>query len=144
MAAAGFLPCNLSGTLPYVWRHITVNKMCWVSLHKTFPSFLSAWLWSLIVMLPRLPTSSNNMCLVLKWRDHTAKSSRSPCPWQKWAGFQVSIWSVSQKRIFVSCIICHYPGTSINYYRTQIIVTCRIYVLTLRYEYFCFINGKSF
>ena len=30
MAAAGFLSCYLSGPLPYVWRHITVNKMCWV------------------------------------------------------------------------------------------------------------------
>ena len=29
-AAAGFLSHYLSGPLPYVWRHITVNKMCWV------------------------------------------------------------------------------------------------------------------
>ena len=30
MAAAGFLSRYLNGPLPYVWRHITVNKMCWV------------------------------------------------------------------------------------------------------------------
>ena len=30
VAAAGFLTRYLSGPLPYVWRHITVNKMCWV------------------------------------------------------------------------------------------------------------------
>ena len=35
---SGF-PLSLSGTLPYVWRCITVNKMC-ASLNKTFPSFL--------------------------------------------------------------------------------------------------------
>ena len=30
----------LSGPLPYVRRHITVNKMCWsASLNKTFPFF---------------------------------------------------------------------------------------------------------
>ena len=28
VAAAGFLSCYLSGPLPYVWCHITVNKMC--------------------------------------------------------------------------------------------------------------------
>ena len=28
VAAAGFLPRYLSGPLPYVWRHITENKMC--------------------------------------------------------------------------------------------------------------------
>ena len=28
VAAAGFLSHYLSGSLPYVWRHITVNKMC--------------------------------------------------------------------------------------------------------------------
>ena len=27
---AGFLSRCMCGTLPYVWRHITVNKMCWV------------------------------------------------------------------------------------------------------------------
>ena len=30
VAAAGFLSRYLSGPLPYVWRHITVNEMCWV------------------------------------------------------------------------------------------------------------------
>ena len=30
VAEAGFLSRYLSGPLPYVWRHITVNKMCWV------------------------------------------------------------------------------------------------------------------
>ena len=28
--AAGFLSRYLSGPLPDVWRHITINKMCWV------------------------------------------------------------------------------------------------------------------
>ena len=28
VAAAGFLSCYLSGHLPYVGHHITVNKMC--------------------------------------------------------------------------------------------------------------------
>ena len=28
VAAAGFLSRNLNGSLPYVRRHITVNKMC--------------------------------------------------------------------------------------------------------------------
>ena len=40
VAAAGFLSPSLSGSLPYVWRHITVNKIVLsVSLNKTFPSF---------------------------------------------------------------------------------------------------------
>ena len=30
----------LSGTLPYVRRHITINKLLSASLNKTFPSFL--------------------------------------------------------------------------------------------------------
>ena len=30
VAAAGFISCYLNGSLPYVWCHITVNKMCWV------------------------------------------------------------------------------------------------------------------
>ena len=30
VAVAGFLSRYLSGPVPYVWRHITVNKMCWV------------------------------------------------------------------------------------------------------------------
>ena len=30
MVAAGFLSHYLSGPLPYVQRHITLNKMCWV------------------------------------------------------------------------------------------------------------------
>ena len=30
VVAAGFLSRYLNGPLPYVWRHITVNKMCWV------------------------------------------------------------------------------------------------------------------
>ena len=30
VAAAGFLSHYQSGTLPYVRRHVTVNKMCWV------------------------------------------------------------------------------------------------------------------
>ena len=30
VAAAGFLSRYLNGHLPYVWRHVTVNKMCWV------------------------------------------------------------------------------------------------------------------
>ena len=38
MAAAGFLSRYLSGPLPYVRRHITVNKMLSASLNKTFPS----------------------------------------------------------------------------------------------------------
>ena len=28
IAAAGFLSRYLSGPLPYVWQHITINKMC--------------------------------------------------------------------------------------------------------------------
>ena len=27
---SGFLSPYVNGPLPYVWRHITVNKMCWV------------------------------------------------------------------------------------------------------------------
>ena len=38
MAAAGLLSCYLNGPIPYVRRHITVNKMC-ASLNKAFPSF---------------------------------------------------------------------------------------------------------
>ena len=30
MAAAGFHSHYQNGPLPYVWRHITVDKMCWV------------------------------------------------------------------------------------------------------------------
>ena len=30
VVAAGFLSRYLSGPLPYVRRHVTVNKMCWV------------------------------------------------------------------------------------------------------------------
>ena len=44
MAAAGFLSHYLSGPLPYVRRHITVNKnVLSASLNKTFPSFLPVW-----------------------------------------------------------------------------------------------------
>ena len=40
--AAGFLSSYLNGHLPYVRRHITVNKiiMLSASLNKAFPSFL--------------------------------------------------------------------------------------------------------
>ena len=37
MAAAGFPSRYLNGPLPYVRRHIIINKM--MSLNKTFPSF---------------------------------------------------------------------------------------------------------
>ena len=30
VAAAGFLSHYQNGPYPYVWRHITVDKMCWV------------------------------------------------------------------------------------------------------------------
>ena len=40
VVAAGFLSHYLSGPLPYVWRHITVNKMCWVRIKHILPSFL--------------------------------------------------------------------------------------------------------
>ena len=40
VAAAGFLSCYLSGSLPYVWCHITINKMCWV--HRKIKHFLSS------------------------------------------------------------------------------------------------------
>ena len=40
VAAAGFLTCYLSGSLPYVWCHITINKMCWV--HRKIKHFLSS------------------------------------------------------------------------------------------------------
>ena len=44
MAAAGFLSRYLCGPIPYVWRHITVNKnVLSTSLNKTFPSFLPSW-----------------------------------------------------------------------------------------------------
>ena len=41
MAAAGFHSRYLSGPLPYVQRHITVNKMCWVrrKIKHFLPSF---------------------------------------------------------------------------------------------------------
>ena len=38
MAAAGFLSHYLSGPLPYVQCHITVNKMC--SVHREIKHFL--------------------------------------------------------------------------------------------------------
>ena len=41
MAAAGFLSRYMSGSLPYVCRHITVNKNM---LNITFPSFLPSFL----------------------------------------------------------------------------------------------------
>ena len=31
VVAADFLSRYLGGPLPYVWHHITVNKMCWLS-----------------------------------------------------------------------------------------------------------------
>ena len=41
MVAAGFHAAYLNGPLPYVQRHITVNKnVLSASLNKTFPSFL--------------------------------------------------------------------------------------------------------
>ena len=39
MVVAGFLFHYLSGPLPYVLRHITVNKMLTASLNKIFSSF---------------------------------------------------------------------------------------------------------
>ena len=41
MAAAGFLSRYLSGPLPYVRRHITVNMLS-ASLNKTFPISLNS------------------------------------------------------------------------------------------------------
>ena len=52
VAAAGFLSHYLCGPLPYVRRHITVNKMCQVSLNKNI-SFLP--LPVPLVQLPSLP-----------------------------------------------------------------------------------------
>ena len=52
MAAACFLSRYLCGTLPYVRRHIIVNKMLSGSLNKTFLSFLPVgqlrlfWHWT--------------------------------------------------------------------------------------------------
>ena len=44
-SSCGFLSRYLNGPLPYVWRHITVNKnVLSAPLNKTFPSFLP-WLW---------------------------------------------------------------------------------------------------
>ena len=41
MVAAGFLSHYLTGPLPYVRRHITVNyNVLSASLNKTFPSFI--------------------------------------------------------------------------------------------------------
>ena len=43
VAAAGFLSHYLNGPLPYVRRHITVNKnVLSASLNNTFPSFPSS------------------------------------------------------------------------------------------------------
>ena len=39
VVAVGFFFHYLSGPLPYVRRHITVNNVLSVSLNKTFPSF---------------------------------------------------------------------------------------------------------
>ena len=45
VAAAGFLSRYLCGSLPYVRRHITVNKnVLSASLNKTFPSFLPIYI----------------------------------------------------------------------------------------------------
>ena len=41
MVAAGFLSHYLSSSLPYVRRHITINKILSASLNKILPSFLS-------------------------------------------------------------------------------------------------------
>ena len=46
MAGAGFLSPYLSGSLPYAWRHITVNKMCRMRHEiKHFLSSLPATGW---------------------------------------------------------------------------------------------------
>ena len=39
VAAAGFLSRYLSGPLPYVCRHVTVQNVLSASLNKTSPSF---------------------------------------------------------------------------------------------------------
>ena len=41
-AAAGFLSHCLNGPLPYVRRHITVNKMFSALLNKAFPSYFKS------------------------------------------------------------------------------------------------------
>ena len=53
MSAAGFLSRYLSGTLPYVWHHITVNKICWysITINIAFPSFLNAAAVVILILL---------------------------------------------------------------------------------------------
>ena len=51
MAAVGFLSNYLSGPLPYVRRHITINKMCSsASINKIFP-FLSLFVSVALICL---------------------------------------------------------------------------------------------
>ena len=45
VAAAGFLSRYLNGSLPYLRRHMIVNKnVLDASLNKTFPSFLTVYI----------------------------------------------------------------------------------------------------
>ena len=55
MAAAGFQSRSLSSRFPYVWRHISLLKMCWVRHIKLNICFLPQTLWHLAyVCLSRL------------------------------------------------------------------------------------------
>ena len=60
MVAADFLSHYMSGPLPYVRRHITVNKnVLSVSLNKPFPTFLRLY------GTRKMVTDHNEMCIVL-------------------------------------------------------------------------------
>ena len=58
-------PLSLSGPLPYVWRHITLNKMCWVRrwIKHFLPAFLSRYLSSPLPYIWRHITV-NQICWV--------------------------------------------------------------------------------
>ena len=56
MVAGGFLSRYLNGPLPYVWHHITVNKMCWV--HCKIKHFLPFFL-PLLNNVLRCPKNPN-------------------------------------------------------------------------------------
>ena len=79
MAAAGFLSGYLSGPLPYVRRHITVNKMLSASLNKAFPSFLNHTFSISIFSLGSNDWQGRGMKATCEHR------SRSPSTWRRGA-----------------------------------------------------------
>ena len=77
--SSGFLSRYRNGPLPYAWRHITVNKMCWVK--KKNPSFPSIFVKIITPTLPLFPPATQRPLCVTTASDvmHALWRKRKRC-----------------------------------------------------------------